>query len=69
MTKTQIASIVLALFACSASDLGAQLATPNARSFGFAGSYSARARGWESSFWNPANLGSYHRLTEIHRFK
>jgi hypothetical protein len=57
MTKTQIASIVLALFACSASDLGAQLATPNARSFGFAGSYSARARGWESSFWNPANLG------------
>ncbi len=35
----------------------AQQAPPSARSFGLAGSFTARARGYESPFWNPANLG------------
>jgi hypothetical protein len=33
------------------------MSAPSARSFGLAGSYTTRARGYESPFWNPANLG------------
>ncbi len=35
----------------------AQRAAPEARGFGLATSYLARATGHEASFWNPANLG------------
>jgi hypothetical protein len=34
----------------------AQLTAPSASSFGLAGSFAARARGYEASYWNPANL-------------
>jgi hypothetical protein len=51
--KTLIALLIL-LCATSAH---AQLATPEARSFAMGSAYGARATGYESSFWNPANLG------------
>lgn len=57
MNKQKITTIVFALLACSAGAASAQMATPSARSFGLADSYSARARGYEAPFWNPANLG------------
>lgn len=50
-------AIALALLLACVSDAGAQLATPSARSFALANSFMARARGYESPFWNPANLG------------
>ncbi|MEE9133233.1 MAG: hypothetical protein V3U13_06710 [Gemmatimonadota bacterium] len=57
MGRNQIATIGLALL-LSVPGVGlAQLASPSARSFGLAGSYSARARGYEAPYWNPANLG------------
>ena len=40
-----------------ASTAAAQLAAPSARSSALAGSLVARARGYESGYWNPANLG------------
>lgn len=46
----------LLLLFCATS-AHAQLATPEARSFAMGGAYGARATGYESSFWNPANLG------------
>lgn len=57
MKKHGITTIVFALLAASAGTAGAQMSTPSARSFGLADSYMARARGYESPFWNPANLG------------
>ena len=57
MRRTQIATIVLALWVLLPVTGTAQLAAPSARSFGLAGSYSARARGYEAPYWNPANLG------------
>ena len=38
-------------------ELHAQFSDASARSVGLASSYIARARGYEASFWNPANLG------------
>lgn len=55
--KIKVTTIVLALLACSAGVASAQMAVPSARGAGVAGSYTARARGYESPFWNPANLG------------
>ncbi|UCC73291.1 MAG: hypothetical protein JSV86_01620 [Gemmatimonadota bacterium] len=49
--------IVLALLACVTGVAQAQLATPSARSIALANSFMARARGYESPFWNAANLG------------
>jgi hypothetical protein len=57
MRKPRIATIVLALLVLLPATGTAQLAAPSARSFGLAGSYSARARGYEAPYWNPANLG------------
>jgi hypothetical protein len=57
MKRQRVATIVFALLACYTSTTSAQLATPSARSIGLADSYMARARGYESPFWNPANLG------------
>jgi hypothetical protein len=50
-------TICIALLVATAGDGAAQLATPSARSTALATSYAARARGYESSYWNPANLG------------
>ncbi len=56
--RTQgIAAIACGLLVCLAGSADAQLAPPSARSFGLAGSFTARARGYEAPFWNPANLG------------
>jgi hypothetical protein len=57
MKREQLFAIVLALLALLPATGTAQLAAPSARSFGLAGSYSARARGYEAPYWNPANLG------------
>ncbi|KPK60426.1 MAG: hypothetical protein AMS21_09455 [Gemmatimonas sp. SG8_38_2] len=57
MKKLQITLTVLALVVALPVSGTAQLAAPSARSFGLAGSYSARARGYEAPYWNPANLG------------
>ena len=57
MIRTRITTIVLALLVVLPVAATAQLAAPSARSFGLAGSYSARARGYEAPYWNPANLG------------
>jgi hypothetical protein len=57
MKGNRIATIALALLLACAGDAAAQLATPSARSFAMANSFMARARGYESAFWNPANLG------------
>jgi len=57
MRQLTITAILAALVAGSLSEASAQMAAPSARSFAFAGSYVARARGYEASFWNPANLG------------
>ncbi|NIR45216.1 MAG: conjugal transfer protein TraF [Gemmatimonadetes bacterium] len=56
-TDFKVTTIVLALLACSPGVAGAQMAAPSARSAGLADSYVGRARGYESPFWNPANLG------------
>ncbi len=50
-------AIACMLTAGATSVAEAQLATPSARSFAVANSYAARARGYESPYWNPANLG------------
>ncbi len=56
--KTQVTTcLTIALLAAVASDAWAQAGRPSARSLSLAGSYSARARGYEAPFWNPANLG------------
>jgi len=57
MNKTQITTFVLALLISAPVPGMAQLAAPSARSFGLAGSFAARARGYEAPYWNPANLG------------
>jgi len=57
MKGNRIATIALALLLVCVCEAGAQLATPSARSFALANSFTARARGYESAFWNPANLG------------
>jgi len=57
MNRTQVSAIVLGLLIGLPVTGTAQLAAPSARSFGLAGSYSARARGYEAPYWNPANLG------------
>jgi hypothetical protein len=57
MKKHHIITIVAALLAYSAAEASAQIAAPSARGFALAGSYTTRARGYESPFWNPANLG------------
>jgi hypothetical protein len=57
MKGNRIATIALALLFACVCDAAAQLATPSARSFALANSFMARARGYESAFWNPANLG------------
>lgn len=56
MHRTRVVAATF-LLAIAAANAGAQLATPEARSFAMGNAYSARARGYESSFWNPANLG------------
>lgn len=57
MKGNRIATIALALLLVMVADAGAQSATPSARSFAMAEAFTARARGYESPFWNPANLG------------
>lgn len=57
MKGKRIATIALGLLLVCVGNAGAQLATPSARSFALANSFMARARGYESAFWNPANLG------------
>ncbi len=57
MRTYRILAITFALPICLGGSADAQLAPPSARSFGLAGSFTARARGYESAFWNPANLG------------
>ncbi len=57
MRMHRILAIAFALPLCLAGYADAQLAPPSARSFGLAGSFMARARGYEAPFWNPANLG------------
>jgi hypothetical protein len=57
MKGNQVSTIALALLLVCVCDAGAQPATPSARSFALANSFMARARGYESPFWNPANLG------------
>ena len=52
-----IAILALPLIGLLAPEAGAQLADPSARSLGLSGAYTARARGYEAVFWNPANLG------------
>ncbi|MGD8699501.1 MAG: hypothetical protein PVJ43_09435 [Gemmatimonadales bacterium] len=49
--------LTLSLSLALGSEAAGQLLTPSARSQGMASAYSAVARGYESSFWNPANLG------------
>jgi len=55
MRITRIAAIVIQLTVLP-TVASAQLTAPGASSFGLAGSYAARARGYEASYWNPANL-------------
>lgn len=50
-------SFLLLVLLALATPARAQLATPEARSFALGGAYTARATGYEASFWNPANLG------------
>ncbi len=57
MRSDTITTIAVALLASSVSPAAAQLAPPSARSSALAGSFMARARGYEAAFWNPANLG------------
>ncbi len=57
MKRHHLIAIVSALLVSVTSESTAQLANPSARSFGLAGSFTARARGYEAPFWNPANLG------------
>ena len=57
MKRTGIGAMVLACLGLTAGELVAQVAAPSARSAGLAGAYTARARGYEAVFWNPANLG------------
>ncbi|UCF21157.1 MAG: hypothetical protein JSU87_07155 [Gemmatimonadota bacterium] len=57
MKRHNILAIACALIAGATSEARSQLATPSARSSAVANSYTARARGYESPFWNPANLG------------
>jgi len=57
MNRRQVSAIVLGLLIGLPVTGTGQLAAPSARSFGLAGSYSARARGYEAPYWNPANLG------------
>jgi hypothetical protein len=57
MRKTGIEAIVLSMLIVLPGAASAQLAAPSASSFGLAGSFAARARGYEASYWNPANLG------------
>ena len=49
--------LVVALALGFAASAAGQLAAPSARSSALAGSFMARARGYESGYWNPANLG------------
>ena len=53
--------LVVALAWGLASTAAAQLAAPSARSAAMAGAFMARARGYESGYWNPANLGLPNR--------
>jgi len=53
----RIASLVFLGALCVSASASAQRAAPDARGYGLATAYSARARGHESPFWNPANLG------------
>jgi hypothetical protein len=50
----RILTLLMLLYVTAAQ---AQQATPEARSFGMGSAYTARASGYEASFWNPANLG------------
>lgn len=56
--RTQLTiGLGVAFLAALAADARAQSAASSARSLSLAGSYAARARGYEALFWNPANLG------------
>lgn len=57
MRGIRTVAIATILVAGSTGLVQGQSATPSARSFGFASSFTARARGYEAVFWNPANLG------------
>ncbi len=57
MRKTRIAAIIFAPLIVLPRAASTQLTAPSATSFGLAGSFAARARGYEASYWNPANLG------------
>ena len=57
MRKPGIGAIVLATLIVLPGAASTQLTAPSASSFGLAGSFAARARGYEASYWNPANLG------------
>jgi hypothetical protein len=52
--KKLLGIAVLLIF--TADPAWAQLATPEARSFALGSAYTARAAGYEATFWNPANL-------------
>ncbi len=54
---SRVTGAAVALAACLAGDAAAQLASPTARSAALAVSFTARARGYEAAFFNPANLG------------
>ena len=56
-TPRRVIGLMLLGILCVSSSASAQRAAPEARGFGLATSYSARATGHEASFWNPANLG------------
>ena len=51
------AAIALSLAFGISGEAAGQLAVPSARSQALAGSFTARARGFEAAAWNPANLG------------
>ena len=53
----RIAGLIFLGALCISASASAQRAAPDARGYGLATAYSARARGHESPFWNPANLG------------
>ena len=56
MRKATLVITVLVPLMVLPGVVSAQLTAPSARSFGLAGSFAARARGYEASYWNPANL-------------
>lgn len=56
MRQFAICGLITLLLVTVRAESSAQLPDPSARSAAFAGAHTARARGYEAVFWNPANL-------------